>query len=161
MSDISPDEFDLDVRLGPSLFHAAGSHQIGGAHQPPTLFGDTCPCQEAPQTPTLFGDTCGCPEAPQRPTLFGDTCQDTCEERGCGVTNPAVCDTGTCNLGCQTDTCETCGCNTSETCTEVCANPDAVTFGKDPMGCDEASGGDDTCSGCPSDTVGACDPDQP
>jgi hypothetical protein len=150
MSDISPDEFDLDVRLEPSLFYAAGRHQIGGAHQPPTLFGDTCPCHEAPQRPTLVGDTCPCHEAPQPPTLF-PTCENTCDPQ-CPIQSVNAC---------ESDTCETCGCNTSETCTEKCANPDAVTFGKDPMGCDDASGGDDTCSGCPSDTVGACDPDVP
>jgi hypothetical protein len=163
MSDMSLDEFDLDVRFAPSFFQdGAGRPQIGKAHQAPTLFGDTCPCEEAPQKPTLIGDTCPCEEAPQSPTLVGETCQETCDPKICGVTNPAVCDTRTCELDCQTDTCATCGCNTSETCTEVCANAGAVTFGNDPMGCDDASGGDDTCDGCPPGTGNAlCDPEAP
>jgi hypothetical protein len=134
VSDINLDEFDLDVRLGPLLFQSAGRHQIGMGLQP-----------------TLFGATCAC--VLQKPTLVDHTCENTCEN-----TCDPQCPIQSVNA-CETDTCETCGCNTSETCTEVCANPDAVTFGKDPHGCDDASGGEDTCSGCPSDTVGACDPE--
>lgn len=63
----------------------------------------------------------------------------------------------TCGIDCVTQTCETCGCNTSETCTHQCANPDAMTFG--PY-CDVQTGGEDTCHACPEPSTPGC-PDPP
>ena len=62
----------------------------------------------------------------ERPDTLGVDC----------VTHVHECDTSDTSCG------FTCGCNTSETCTHQCANPDAITFGYD---CEDASGGDDTC----------------
>jgi hypothetical protein len=71
-----------------------------------------------------------------------------------------TCPADTCELGCETMTCpeETCGCNTAETCDqrlEDCAG--GITFGQY---CEDASGGDDTCDGCPSPVSDVC-PDPP
>jgi hypothetical protein len=52
------------------------------------------------------------------------------EDDGLQATQPDTSDTS-CGF--------TCGCNTSETCTHACANPDAITFGYD---CEDESGGE-------------------
>ncbi len=77
---------------------------------------------------------------------------DTAAQQTCAV--------DTCDLGCQTQTCpeETCGCNTAETCNqqlEDCGG--LLTFG--PY-CEDASGGEDTCSGCQAPGSEVC-PDPP
>ena len=65
----------------------------------------------------------------------------------------ATCPAETCGLDCLTQTCpeETCGCNTNETCTHACANPDAITFG---AYCEDQS--DDTCHACAEPGTAAC-----
>src|SRR5262245_57019946 len=117
------DDFDLDVR-----FHAEPSVQsilsraaptspavcevivptVLGCEHPPVKTAEIA-CEIHIQ-PTVLLHTCE--------QTCANTCQNTCDPKVCGVTNPAVCDTNTCNLGCETNTCPdaTCGCNTNETC---------------------------------------------
>lgn len=66
------------------------------------------------------------------------------------VAPQATCPANTCELGCQTDLCDTAGCNTSETCQNPLCGSDAITFGRY---CEDQS--DDTCNACPGPETGA------
>ena len=163
------DDFDLDVRFhadpfaqsmlpGPLLSSPAVCHVI----VPTVLVG----CEPAPVKtaevaceiqiqPTIVEHTC---EQTCAHTCAGQTCpnQNTCDPQVCGVTNPAVCDTNTCNLGCETNTCPdaTCGCNTNETCNQDICDGGGITAPP----CQDVSGGEDTCDACPAQTGGQpCD----
>ena len=144
-------DFDLDVRFypNPSGGASAGllantSPEVCNVPIVPTVIR----CEPSP--PNTEGPACVVPIVP---TVAGHTCEQTCDPRICGVTNPAVCDTNTCNLGCQTQTCPdaTCGCNTNETCNQnLCQGGGAITAPP----CQDVSAADDTCDACQPQTGG-------
>src|SRR4051794_207221 len=141
------DEFDLDVRLQgvPVRVTALADTEQEECNTRVSTCDSTCddsdkcaPDHTLEQTCNTCDQTCG--------GEGGTFCEETCGQ-------VQTCPAHTCGTDCITDTCATCGCDTSETCSHVVCGPGGDTL--------EGEDCDDPSDGCHVDDPGHEDPDDP